>query len=1026
MGLNDCEGPPSHPALRCLDPTVSSREAPTPPHTPAMDPEAPLDLSFLSEEEQSAILQVLLRDSELRSLEEGRISKLRHSVLDPSELKILTGDWFSDMRSTRHQDQKYGPDIVRASIRRKKTPKEQQFVLGSAPIESTEQQFVLGSAPIESAEQQFVLGSAPIESTEQQFVLGSAPIESAEQQFVMGSSPIESAEQQFVMGSSPIESAEQQFVMGSSPIESAEQQFVMGSSPIESAEQQFVMGSAPIESAEQQFVLGSASIESTEQQFVLGSAPIESAEQQFVMGSAPTAGLQCSSLSAVIGGTNLPGGTALGTAAVALPSVRGPWSLDTVDKHSPVETEEGEEAAQVSAVPDPLNGTADLQGKYHQKHFLYSLDNQVIAENGSLDTVDKHSPVETEEREEAAQVSAVPDPLNGTADLQGKYHQKHFLYSLDNQVIAENGFDIFCYKTRVVFLLDVGENCILTVNLSGSMMSLFSSGEFGALEVKGSVLFALHYDDHKGEFQIKVYRCQDLAEAKKQRSDPYVKSYLLPDKSSHSKRKTSVRKKCINPVFDETLKTPMSPECISSRGRISLALQFIPAGSQGSGTPLTGELHFWLKEAQNIIPTKGSTIDTFLKSYVLPDDSKSSRQKTRVVKKSLSPAFNHTMVYDGFQREDLKEACAEFTLWEHQTFSSLLLGGVRLSLGTGFSYGQPVSWMDSTEEEIAAWRAMISQPGTWVDISLPLRTNLLSETYGNVFTFHMGPKKYVVLTGYEAVKEALVTQADDFSERGQMHATDHFSRGGNGKRLQSPFIQNCSRNGWFTGVIFGKGESWKVMRRFTLSTLRDFGMGRKTIEDRIIEESQRLVEVFWSHKGKPFDPQIIINSAVSNIICSIVFGDRFDYGDAQFLNLHRILNGIVSLFASPKAQLYNMFPFLGFFLSDHKTLQTNRIILLEYFINAYKDRKDSVDSNDLRSFIDTFISRQREEDARNSNNYFHEDNMAITSANLFAAGTETTSTTLRWGLLLIMQLDLTPTPGLTSSPQPFQLCALSR
>ncbi|MGH0145850.1 UNVERIFIED_CONTAM: hypothetical protein FKN15_005946 [Acipenser sinensis] len=87
-------------------------------------------------------------------------------------------------------------------------------------------------------------------------------------------------------------------------------------------------------------------------------------------------------------------------------------------------------------------------------------------ENRSLDTVDKHSPVETEEREEAAQVSAVPDPLNGTADLQGKYHQKHFLYSLDNQVIAENGFDIFCYKTRVVFLLDVGENCILTVNVT--------------------------------------------------------------------------------------------------------------------------------------------------------------------------------------------------------------------------------------------------------------------------------------------------------------------------------------------------------------------------------------------------------------------------------------------------------------------------------------------------------------------------------------------------------------------------------
>ncbi|MGH0174066.1 UNVERIFIED_CONTAM: hypothetical protein FKN15_066969 [Acipenser sinensis] len=200
-----------------------------------------------------------------------------------------------------------------------------------------------------------------------------------------------------------------------------------------------------------------------------------------------------------------------------------------------------------------------------------------------------------------------------------------------------------------------------------------------------------------------------------------------------------------------------------------------------------------------------------------------------------------------------------------------------------------------------------------------------------------------------------------------------------------------------------QGESWKVMRRFTLSTLRDFGMGKKTIEDRIIEESQRLVEVFQSHKGKPFDPQIIINSAVSNIICSIVFGDRFDYDDAQFLNLQRIVNESVKLAASPKTQLYNMFPFLGFFLSDHKKVQTNRIMMQEYFRNAYKDCKDSVDSNDLRSFIDTFISRQREEEARNPIKYFHEDNMAVTAVDLFAAGTETTSTTLRWGLLLMMK-----------------------
>ncbi|MBN3280450.1 CP2K1 protein, partial [Polyodon spathula] len=97
-----------------------------------------------------------------------------------------------------------------------------------------------------------------------------------------------------------------------------------------------------------------------------------------------------------------------------------------------------------------------------------------------------------------------------------------------------------------------------------------------------------------------------------------------------------------------------------------------------------------------------------------------------------------------------------------------------------------------------------------------------------------------------------------------------------------------------------------------------------------------------------------------------------------------------------------MFPFLGFFLSDHKKANANSTMFQGYFRNTYKDLKDTVDSNDLRSFIDTFISRQREEEARNSK-YFHEDNMAVTASELFAAGTETTSTTLRWGLLLMMK-----------------------
>lgn len=52
-----------------------------------------------------------------------------------------------------------------------------------------------------------------------------------------------------------------------------------------------------------------------------------------------------------------------------------------------------------------------------------------------------------------------------------------------------------------------------------------------------------------------------------------------------------------------------------------------------------------------------------------------------------------------------------------------------------------------------------------------------------------------------------------------------------------------------TGILFANGESWKEMRRFALTTLRDFGMGKRTAEDKIVEECHYLIEMFEEHKG---------------------------------------------------------------------------------------------------------------------------------------------------------------------------------
>ncbi|KAF3694063.1 Synaptotagmin-like protein 4 Exophilin-2 Granuphilin [Channa argus] len=95
----------------------------------------------------------------------------------------------------------------------------------------------------------------------------------------------------------------------------------------------------------------------------------------------------------------------------------------------------------------------------------------------------------------------------------------------------------------------------------GSMMSIYSeAGDFDSVEVSGEVVFSIIYDEHTQSLQVFIKECNELAygDASRQLSNPYVKCYLLPDKSRQSKRKTSTKRNTINPVYNETLKYSIS------------------------------------------------------------------------------------------------------------------------------------------------------------------------------------------------------------------------------------------------------------------------------------------------------------------------------------------------------------------------------------------------------------------------------------------------------------------------------------
>nr|XP_040030403.1 synaptotagmin-like protein 4 isoform X1 [Gasterosteus aculeatus aculeatus]XP_040030404.1 synaptotagmin-like protein 4 isoform X1 [Gasterosteus aculeatus aculeatus]XP_040030406.1 synaptotagmin-like protein 4 isoform X1 [Gasterosteus aculeatus aculeatus] len=91
----------------------------------------------------------------------------------------------------------------------------------------------------------------------------------------------------------------------------------------------------------------------------------------------------------------------------------------------------------------------------------------------------------------------------------------------------------------------------------GSLMSVYSeAGDFDSVEVSGDLVFSLTYEELSQSLHVFIKECRGLAygDASKQLSHPYVKCYLLPDKSRQSKRKTSIKRNTVNPVYEETLK----------------------------------------------------------------------------------------------------------------------------------------------------------------------------------------------------------------------------------------------------------------------------------------------------------------------------------------------------------------------------------------------------------------------------------------------------------------------------------------
>ena len=262
----------------------------------------------------------------------------------------------------------------------------------------------------------------------------------------------------------------------------------------------------------------------------------------------------------------------------------------------------------------------------------------------------------------------------------------------------------------------------------------------------------------------------------------------------------------------------------------------------------------------------------------------------------------------------------------------------------------------------------------------------MAEEFGKIYTLYLpGGQRCVVVNSIDLAREALLTRRDDFSGRPATFIADYLSRG-----LKDIICAD------FTQTMI-------LQRKIAHSALRMYGSGLKHLEGLICSEVEHLSQRISARKGKPFDPKEDIQLAVLNVICAVVYGESYEINDEEFLRIVKYNDEFIRLFGS--YNILDLLPWLRFLpLKDMKRLRESRAIRDDILDSKYREHKqrfeeDNANNNfEINDLTDALLKAHYEaqmEDGKVTQ-LLSEDHIVMTMNDVFNAGLETTSTTLRW------------------------------
>eukprot|EP00794_Sanderia_malayensis_P009725 gene9725-10716_t len=258
----------------------------------------------------------------------------------------------------------------------------------------------------------------------------------------------------------------------------------------------------------------------------------------------------------------------------------------------------------------------------------------------------------------------------------------------------------------------------------------------------------------------------------------------------------------------------------------------------------------------------------------------------------------------------------------------------------------------------------------------------LSRKYGDIYRIYFGPQLAIVVTHVDIALEGLVQKTTEFAGRPKLYTLDLAS--GDGK-----------------GIAFvDYGPMWRLVRKIGHSSLRMYGDGINHLEALVIKESEELHKRFDACLGKPINPHHDAALAIMNVICAMIFGSRYDINDEEFLSI--IQSNVTFVRAFEYDNLVDIFPLMRLLPNRRVEMMKKALAIREPVLTRQlREHRMKFDGETVHDMTDSLIKAADDAIAndKEAQKYLTDDHLYKIMDDMFGAGSETTTTTMRWAFL---------------------------